>query len=77
MLIADRVSVSWNLLDDIVEGNVFAVMQPFEFIAHVFEKEAILLRISFQSALQQPQNVLYLKFIDVINVFSSIIVPSP
>lgn len=77
MLIADRVSVSWNLLDDIVEGNVFAVMQPFELIAHVFEKEAILLRISFQSALQQPQNVLYLKFIDVINVFSSIIVPSP
>lgn len=47
-------------------------MQPFELIAHILEEQAILLRIGLQSTLQQSQDVLHLKYKEVIGGFSCI-----
>lgn len=58
-------SILWNLLNNIVKGNVFAIVQSFEFVAHVLEKQTILLRIGLQSTLQQPQDKLHLKFANI------------
>jgi len=46
-------------LDDIVKGNILAVVQLVQLIAHVLEQQAILLRIALESSLQQPQDELH------------------
>jgi len=53
-----------------MKGNVFAIVQSFQFVTHVFEEQAILLRVGLQSTLQQPQNKFHLKCINISICFS-------
>lgn len=48
-----------------MKSNIFAIVQSFQFIAHVLEEQAILLWIGLQSAFQQPQDKLHLKYVNV------------
>lgn len=45
-------------LDHIVEGNILAVVQLVQLIAHVLEQEPVLLRITLQPALEEAQDEL-------------------
>lgn len=48
-----------------MKSNIFAIVQSFQFIAHVLEEQAILLWIGLQSAFQQPQDKLHLKYVNI------------
>jgi hypothetical protein len=49
------------LLQNIVEGNIFTIVQAFQLVAHVFEEKTVLLGIHCKSSLQQSQDELHLE----------------
>ena len=52
--------VSENIfsLEDIMEGDLIAIVQPLELIAHVLEQQPVLGGLHFESTFQQPQDKL-------------------
>jgi hypothetical protein len=41
-----------------MESDILPVVQPLQLVAHVLEKESILLRVDLKSALQKSENEL-------------------
>lgn len=39
-----------------MEGDVLAVVQPFQLVAHVLEQESVLLRVHFEATLQKAED---------------------
>lgn len=58
MISVGSLTSSLNLLDDIVERNVFAIVKFVQLVAHVLEEKPVFLRVNLKSSFEKTKNEL-------------------